>query len=110
MSRRKFRLTAPKNWERKKYGGHAEPEPESESLVVSIPLSICSPTTIDRLHHVQLISSWNFAPTEDSSTLLVCKIEAGSFGSPVKVYATIEVRSTMEWTLFMNLSHNVILS
>ena len=79
MSRRKFRLTAPKNWEHKKY---AKPE----SLVVSIPLSVRAPTVIDDLHRLALPSRWSFAMTEDDSEIRICKIEASSSGHPAKVY------------------------
>jgi hypothetical protein len=94
MSRRKFRLTAPKNWERKKY---AKPE----SLVVSIPLGVRAPTVIDDLRKLALPPRWSFATTEDDSEIRICKIEASSSGCPAKIYATIEVRSTLDWTMFI---------
>ena len=87
-------MTAPKNWEHKKY---AKPE----SLVVSIPSSIRAPTVIDDLRKLALPPRWSFATTEDDSEIRICKIEASSSGYPAKVYATVEVRSTLEWTIFI---------
>ena len=73
MSRRKFRLTASKNWKRRKY---AKPE----SLVVSIPLSVKAPTVIDDPCKLALPPRWSFATTESDSEIRVCKIEASLSG------------------------------
>lgn len=94
MSRRKFRLTAPKNWERKKY---AKPE----SLLVSIPLGLLQPTTLNELCTVALPSKWSFIPFGEDSTLRLCKMDPTSFDHPVKVFMTIEVRATLEWIMFI---------
>ena len=94
MSRRKFRLTAPKNWERK----YAKPE----ALHVSIPLCLLPPTvTMEELHALPLPSMWSFIPTDQESTLRLCKMEQSSIDNPMKVFVTIEMIASMEWNMFI---------
>lgn len=68
MSRHKFQLTAPKNWERKK---HAKPK----SIVVSIPLGLLQPTTLNELRTLALPSNWSFIPTDEDSILHLCEMD-----------------------------------
>ena len=95
--RRKFRLTAPKNWLRKKYAVRPQ---SHQPLTVSIPL--------ERLQHFdelrfslesQPISGWKLVCS--ANPLQLCKMDSGVDGGPPKVTVCVEIRECLEWSLYM---------
>lgn len=112
--KRKFRLTAPKNWLRRKYAARPQsPEP----LPVSISLETLLPS------FSELRSSLESHPIPDwilvcgsAYTLQLCRMENGHDSGPPKVSVCVEIRENLEWSVYVwskkldNASHPLLCS
>ena len=97
--RRKFRLTAPKNWLRKKYAAR-----QCQSLPVSIPLERLSQLSLDRLCcdlETQSIPLWVYHRNPNDTKVQVCKMDSSCQGHPPKVVVCLEIQENMEWAMYI---------
>ena len=76
--KRKFRLTAPKNWLRRKYASRHPPQ----LLSVSIPLEKLPCFSELRL-------------------LQLCRMKSGYDGGPPKVSMCVEIKENLEWSVYV---------
>ena len=100
MSRRgKFRLTAPKNWLRKKYAAR-----QSQSLPISIPLKRLPQLSLDQLCcdlESQILPMWIYLRNPNDTKVQVCKMDSSCRGRPPKVVVCLEIEESMEWTIYV---------
>ena len=94
--RRKFRLTAPKNWLRKKYAKR-----QNQSLPVSIPLERLPQLGLDQVCRdleSQMLPMWIYLRNPNDTKVQVCKMDTGH---PPTVLVCLEIEESMNWTLFV---------
>ena len=96
MSRRKFRLTAPKNWERKKYDKMKDSDtdlpPRAVSLVVKIPRQIADIALLTLHVSRTAFDGWNLMYSTTNSVRL-CKMEHKEAAS--RILMTLDLKMGM---------------
>ena len=94
--KRKFRLTAPKNWLRRKYAAKQSPQP----LSVSIPFEKLP--CFNELHlslESQPIPDWKVVCS--TNMLQLCRMKSGYCDGPPKVSMCVEIKENLEWSVYV---------
>ena len=95
--KRKFRLSTPKNWLRRKYAAR---QSASQSFSVSIPLEKLPCFSELRLSlESQPIPDWNLVSS--ANALQLCWMESGCNGRPPKVSVCMVVQENLEWSVYV---------
>lgn len=113
--KRKFRLTAPKNWLRRKYAARPQ-SPEPLVLPVSISLEKLPSFSELRLSlESHPIPDWKVV-CGSANTLQLCRMENSHDSGPPKVSLCVEIRENLEWSVYVwskkldNASHPLLCS
>ena len=95
--KRKFRLSTPKNWLRRKYAAR---QSTSQSFSVSIPLEKLPCFSELRLSlESRPFPDWNLVSS--ANALQLCQMESGSNGGPPKVSVCMEIQENLEWSVYV---------
>ena len=95
--RRKFQLSTPKNWLRRKYAAR---QSASQSFSISIPLEKLP--CFSELHlslEFQPIPHWNLVCS--ANTLQLCRMESGCNGGPPKVSMCTDIQENLQWSVYV---------
>ena len=94
--KRKFRLTAPKNWLRKKYAAR-----QSQPLSVEQSEQLPCFSELRLNLESQKIPDWNLVVCGSANTLQLCRMESGYDSGPPKVSTCVEIKESLEWSVYV---------